>query len=121
MAPERTPPTPDAASAHRRRRAPLAGVRVLDFTWVWAGPFATELLADLGAEVIKVESARRTDNTRLGRHPDGTPKGLNRNAGHNQLNRGKLSINCDLSCPEGREVILRLAAVCDVAVENFAP
>jgi len=96
-------------------------VRVIDFTWVWAGPFCTELLADLGADVIKIESARRTDNTRLGRLPDGTPKGLNRNAGHNQLNRGKRSINCDLSSPQGREVILRLAAVCDVAVENFAP
>ena len=107
--------------ALRTRRAPLARVRVLDFTWVWAGPFCTQLLADLGAEVIKVESARRTDNTRLGRLPDGTPKGLNRNAGHNQLNRGKLSINCDLSSPHGKEVILRLAAVCDVAVENFAP
>lgn len=111
---------PDAGAA-RERRAPLAGVRVLDFTWVWAGPFCTQLLADLGAEVIKVESARRTDNTRLGRLPDGTPKGLNRNAGHNQLNRGKLSITCDLSSPGGKEVILRLAAVCDVAVENFAP
>jgi len=94
---------------------------VLDFTWVWAGPFCTQLLADLGAEVIKVESARRTDNTRLGRLADGTPKGLNRNAGHNQLNRSKLSINCDLSSPGGKQVILRLAGVCDVAVENFAP
>jgi len=111
---------PDA-SARPRRRPPLSGVRVLDFTWVWAGPFATQLLADLGAEVIKVESVRRTDNTRLGRLPDGTPKGLNRNAGHNQLNRGKLSINCDLSSPRGKEVALRLATVCDVAVENFAP
>jgi crotonobetainyl-CoA:carnitine CoA-transferase CaiB-like acyl-CoA transferase len=109
---------PDTGAA---RRAPLADVRVLDFTWVWAGPFCTQLLADLGAEVIKIESARRTDNTRLGRLPDGTPKGLNRNAGHNQLNRGKLSITCDLSCPEARQVILRLAEVCDVAVENFAP
>jgi benzylsuccinate CoA-transferase BbsF subunit len=108
-------------SGQPERRAPLADIRVLDFTWVWAGPFATQLLADLGAEVIKVESARRTDNTRLGRLPDGTPKGLNRNAGHNQLNRGKLSINCDLSSARGREIILRLAAVCDVAVENFAP
>src|SRR6266581_7696285 len=110
------PTSPPDSNTRALRRAPLAGVRVLDFTWVWAGPFCTQLLADLGAEVIKVESARRTDNTRLGRLPDGTPKGLNRNAGHNQLNRGKLSINCDLSHPQGRELILRLATVSDVAV-----
>src|SRR5712692_5824407 len=106
-------PHPPAESGRPgQRRPPLAGVRVLDFTWVWAGPFCTQLLADLGAEVIKVESARRTDNTRLGRLADGTPKGLNRNAGHNQLNRSKLSINCDLSSPGGKQVILRLAGVC---------
>jgi crotonobetainyl-CoA:carnitine CoA-transferase CaiB-like acyl-CoA transferase len=115
------PTSPADRAPSEQRQGPLAGVRVLDFTWVWAGPFCTQLLADLGADVIKIESARRTDNTRLGRLPDGTPKGLNRNAGHNQLNRGKRSITCDLRSPEGKDVILRMAAICDVAVENFAP
>jgi benzylsuccinate CoA-transferase BbsF subunit len=117
----RTEQTGSQSAQPAAARPPLAGVRVLDFTWVWAGPFGTQLLADLGADVIKVESARRTDNTRLGRLADGTPKGLNRNAGHNQLNRGKRSINCDLSTPAGRQVILRLACICDVAIDNFAP
>ncbi|MGI8552311.1 MAG: CaiB/BaiF CoA transferase family protein [Dehalococcoidia bacterium] len=108
-------------NASRAAALPLQGVRVLDFTWVWAGPFCTQLLADLGAAVIKVESARRIDNTRLGREPDGAPKGLNRNPGHNQLNRNKRSITCDLSQKRGREVVRRLASVCDIAVENFAP
>jgi crotonobetainyl-CoA:carnitine CoA-transferase CaiB-like acyl-CoA transferase len=88
----------------------LAGVRVLDFTWMLAGPYATRILADCGAEVIKVQSAK-------------TAKGaeLNTTGYFNTWNRNKRSITLDLSHPEAREIILNLTAVSDIVVENFSP
>ena len=79
---------------------PLEGIRVADFTWVWAGPFCTLQLAHLGAEVIRVESAKRTCVTRLlPPFADGTP-GVNRSGYFNQYNQGKLSLALDLKQPE---------------------
>ena len=102
------------------RRAPLAGVRVADFTWVWAGPFCTLQLAHLGAEVIRVESASRTCVTRqLPPFREFQP-GPNRSGYFNQYNLGKQSITLDLKRPEGLEVAKRLCAASDVVVENFA-
>jgi crotonobetainyl-CoA:carnitine CoA-transferase CaiB-like acyl-CoA transferase len=85
-------------------------VRVLDFTWMLAGPYATRILADCGAEVIKVQSAK-------------TAKGaeLNTTGYFNTWNRNKRSITLDLSHPEAREIILNLTAVSDIVVENFSP
>jgi crotonobetainyl-CoA:carnitine CoA-transferase CaiB-like acyl-CoA transferase len=105
----------------RERRLPLEGVRVADFTWVWAGPFCALQLAHLGAEVIKVESEARPD---LGRRlpifiPDTEP-GLNRSGYFNQWNQGKRSLRLNLAEPGAIEVARRLASHCDVVVDNFA-
>ena len=99
---------------------PLTGVRVADFTWVWAGPFCSMQLAHLGAEVIRVESARRVCLLRnLPPWPEGKP-GINRSGYCNQYNQGKRSITLDLSRPEAAEIAKKLVAASDVAAENFA-
>jgi crotonobetainyl-CoA:carnitine CoA-transferase CaiB-like acyl-CoA transferase len=103
-----------------RRRAPLDGVRVADFTWVWAGPFCTLQLAHLGAEVIRVESATRLCVTRLLPPFKGFEPGPNRSGYFNQYNQGKRSITLDLKRPEAIEVAKRLCAASDIVVENFA-
>src|SRR2546429_9160327 len=82
------------------RRAPLAGVRVADFTWVWAGPFCTLQLAHLGAEVIRVETATRPCVTRLLPPFADFEPGPNRSGYFNQYNQGKKSIALDLKRPE---------------------
>ncbi len=102
------------------RRAPLDGLRVADFTWVWAGPFCTLQLAHLGAEVIRVESATRICVTRLLPPFAGFQPGPNRSGYFNQYNQGKKSITLDLKRPEGLEVAKRLCAASDIVVENFA-
>lgn len=86
----------------------LDGVRVLDFTWVVGGPLATRMLASLGAEVVKVETATR-------------PEYLDRGAQFRLLNEGKRSCALDLKTPGGRELALELAARSHVVVENFSP
>ena len=93
----------------------LAGVRVLDFTSVMAGPFATRMLADLGADVVKVESLEG-DQVRA-RPP--VRDGHSAYFGH--LNAGKRSIACNLKSPEIRTLILELVKRFDVVVENFRP
>jgi len=97
---------------------PLAGVRVLDFTQMLSGPFATMLLADLGADVVKVESPVG-DPTR-GYGPFAADDDLHAYGGYFQsVNRNKRSIALDLKSAGGREAALRLAARVDVVVENF--
>ncbi len=99
---------------------PLAGIRIADFTWVWAGPHATLQLAHLGAEVIRVEATQRPCVTRLlPPWPDGRP-GVNRSGYFNQFNQGKRSVALDLKTPEGLELARRLVACSDVVTENFA-
>ncbi|MFN8543216.1 MAG: CoA transferase [Candidatus Binatia bacterium] len=103
------------------RRAPLAGVRVADFTWVWAGPHCTLQLAHLGAEVIRVETATRLCVTRLlPPYPRNVKPTPNNSAYFNQYNQGKKSLTLDLKRPEGVAVAKRLCAASDVVVENFA-
>jgi len=100
---------------------PLAGVRVLDLSWVWAGPYCTMHLAHLGAAVIKIESALRSDLGRRFRiYPEGMAEGLNRSGYFNQWGQGKKSVAVNLSKPGGTELVKRLAAECDVVVDNFA-
>lgn len=95
---------------------PLQGVRVLDLSWVLAGPFATMVLNDLGAEVIKVEQPGRGDIAR-GNGPfiDGLSSYFL------SLNRGKKSITLDLTRKEGKDIFLKLVGQADVVVENFIP
>lgn len=100
---------------------PLAGVRVLDLSWVWAGPYATQMLAFLGAEVIKVESSRRPDLARrLNLFAAGMEPGLNRCGYFNQIGLGKQSAAINLAHPEGLALVKRIAAESDVVVSNFA-
>lgn len=102
------------------RPAPLAGIRVADFTWVWAGPHCTLQLAHLGAEVIRVESSHRACVTRqLPPFADFEP-GLNRSGYFNQYNQGKKSLALDLKRPEGLAIARRLCAQSDIVTENFA-
>ncbi|MDN5346517.1 MAG: hypothetical protein PWP65_81 [Clostridia bacterium] len=99
----------------------LKGIRVVDFGHVWAGPYCAQILADMGAEVIKVESKKRTDvHRRQGPYPGGVP-GLNRSGVWNAQNRGKLSCTIDLTHPEGASLAKRLVAISDVVIENFSP
>ena len=114
------PPSGAAAPPLAPGELPLAGVRVLDFTWVWAGPHTTLMLALLGAEVIKVESSLRPDITRRSAHvPPELGPGLNRSGYFNQLGQGKKSVGINLGHPEGAALVKRLAATCDVMVSNF--
>jgi benzylsuccinate CoA-transferase BbsF subunit len=99
---------------------PLAGVRIADFTWVWAGPFATLQLAHLGAEVIRVESQNRVCVTRrLPPFADGQA-GVNRSGYYNQFNQGKLSLSLNFKQPEAIDIAKKLVAASDVVSENFA-
>ncbi|MGE3984220.1 MAG: CaiB/BaiF CoA transferase family protein [Dehalococcoidia bacterium] len=113
-------------------KLPLEGLRVIDLTIVWAGPFASACLADMGAEVYRVESSQRFDNNNRGHvpdfertkrhsggvHPDARPYDVSPNA--NTTGRNKYHCTIDLTRPEGKEVLLRLVEKCDVFVENNA-
>ncbi len=105
-----------------RERMPLAGVRVLELTANWAGPLAARHLADLGAEVIKIEAPDRPA-TRGGRYPGGDPfrHHYNRAAYFNKMNRNKLGITLNLDDESGRELFLKLVAESDVVLENNSP
>jgi len=94
---------------------PLAGIRVLDFTRVLSGPYCTALLADLGADVVKIESASGDDYRRIGPFRDGE------SALFQLVNRNKQSVVVDLKDAEGLALVTRLAAHADVVVENFRP
>ena len=90
-------------------KAVLRNIRILDFSWVLAGPYATRILADFGAEVIKVKSPMQEVEDTFGR------------AYFNAWNRNKLGILLNLNKPEGVAIARRLVAISDVVVENFTP
>jgi crotonobetainyl-CoA:carnitine CoA-transferase CaiB-like acyl-CoA transferase len=94
---------------------PLAGVRVVDLSRVLAGPYATMTLADLGADVVKVEHPRGGDETRSW----GPPFAGGESAYFLSVNRSKRSVALDLKDPEGRDLALELCARSDVVIENF--
>ena len=102
------------------KRPPLAGIRVADFTWVWAGPHCTLQLAHLGAEVVRVETSTRICVTRLLPPFADFQMGPNRSGYFNQYNQGKKSLALDMKKPEALAVAKRLCAASDVVVENFA-
>ena len=108
-------------------RLALDGLRIIDLTQVYAGPYATKLLADMGAEVIRIESPVRAGRgsvkgRRDDHYPDKAPgeRPYNRNAYYNELNRNKLAISLDLRHPKGKEVFKKLVAVGDVVIENYS-
>jgi benzylsuccinate CoA-transferase BbsF subunit len=88
---------------------PLQGIRVLDFSWVLAGPFATRLLADFGAEVIKIQPLLPAADDAYSR------------AYYDFWNRNKLGLSLDVSQAEGRQIVRRLVRLSDAVVENFSP
>ncbi|MGE0062048.1 MAG: CaiB/BaiF CoA transferase family protein [Xanthobacteraceae bacterium] len=101
---------------------PLAGLRVLDLTRVLAGPWATQLLADLGAEVLKIERPGAGDETRAAGPPflkDRAGDDTSDSAYFLSANRGKKSVAVNIATPQGQELVRKLAASCDVLVENY--
>ncbi|MDH3339417.1 MAG: CoA transferase, partial [Gammaproteobacteria bacterium] len=99
--------------------APLAGIRVLEIARVLAGPWAGQVLADLGADVIKIESPEGDDTRRWGPPFIDNPDGTRDAAYFHATNRGKRSVAIDFSLPEGAAEVRRLAADADVLIENF--
>jgi CoA:oxalate CoA-transferase len=96
--------------------APLKGIRILDLTWVLAGPFSTMVLCDLGAEVVKLERLNVGDISRSnGPHINGLSMYFL------SLNRGKKSLTLNLATAKGKEIFLKLVPKFDVIVENFVP
>ena len=110
-------------------RRPLTGIRVLDFSWVRAGPWATRWLAALGAEVIKVEwlqTGTGIFNLRgglpgsIGGTPPGVAPGFNSGGMFNDTNAGKLGVTLNVRSPQGLDAVKRLLALSDVVIENFS-
>ncbi len=99
---------------------PLAGVRICDLTWVIAGPTATRVLADFGAEVIRVEHGQAADPIRFGRPILSGKPTLNNSGFFNYFNRNKKSVLLNVRHPLGMELLHRLIAVSDVVIENFS-
>ncbi len=100
----------------------LSHIRVLDLSRVLAGPWCTQTLADLGAEVIKVEKPGSGDDTRAWGPPwlkDAAGRDTEESAYYLSCNRGKKSVALDIAHPEGQRIVRALAAHCDVLVENF--
>jgi crotonobetainyl-CoA:carnitine CoA-transferase CaiB-like acyl-CoA transferase len=112
------------------RTGPLAGVRVADFCWMGVGSVATRLLADFGADVIKIENRRRIDRPRLLPIYKGETRNYgeeiadadpNRGGLHNNYSRNKLGITVDMKTARGRELVDQLISASSVVTENFAP
>ncbi len=103
------------SNKHQQAGLALLGIRVLDFTWIHAGPSATRILSDQGAEVIKVESNNALSV--VGGPASATARGLGQR--HN-WNAGKLSISLNMKTPQGIDIAKRLVAVSDVVAENFS-
>ncbi|MCL0044202.1 CoA transferase [Dehalococcoidia bacterium] len=99
---------------------PLSGVRVIDLTWIVAGPQCTRILADLGAQVIKVEYADSSDYIRrMPPFAEGKP-GLNRSGFFNNLNRNKLGVTVNVGHPDGMGLLKQLISISDLVIENFS-
>ena len=111
-----TPPAKEGKTGISQKRTksdpPLKGVRIVDFSRVWAGPLATRYLADLGAEVIRIETSQYVEPGRVPQYsgPPWFP----------EVNRSKLGVSVDFHHPQGLELVKRMVEVSDVVVENFA-
>lgn len=112
----------------RRKKLPLAGIRVLELAEIWAGPFCAALMADMGAEVIKVEAIQRIargpirPGPGVSGYPDSDPgeSPWNRQSAFNAVNRNKLGLTLDLGSTEGVEAFKELVNVSDVVLTNYA-
>ncbi len=113
------PHAPVAAPRRSPLRA-LEGIRVLDFCWVLAGPLGTRILANFGAEVIRIESGAKPDSIRQGPGPRGESD-VNLAPLFHDANTGKRSVTLDLRDARARELVLRLVERADVVTENFRP
>src|SRR5216110_2386743 len=101
---------------------PLTGIKVLDLTRVLAGPLSSQMLADLGAEVIKIERPGGGDDARIFGPPylvDPEGKANNNNSFYLCANRNKQSVTVNIASAEGQEIIRELAKTCDVMMENY--
>ena len=121
--------TSKSLSALNNPQGPLSGMRGIVLTQAWAGAYSTQLLSDLGMEIIQVESVTRIDPWRggvpprlAGLYPNSNPgdNPWDRNALYNGVNRGKKAITLDLSHSEAKEVFMELVSISDVVVENFS-
>lgn len=127
---EATTPVADPSRGPRPRSGPLAGVKIADFCWMGVGAVATRLLADFGADVIKIENRKRLDTPRRlpiykgevrsygaeEANPDPDKGGL-----FNNYSRNKLGVTVDMGDPRGRELVHDLIEHCGIVTENFAP
>lgn len=102
-------------------RLALQGLKVLDFCWVAVGPLATKYLAEHGATVVRVESAKRPETLRRAAPFKGNVPGLNRSAYFANYNVNKYGIAIDMRHPRARDLVLRLASWADLVTENFTP
>ena len=105
------------------KQLPLSDVRVVDLTRYWAGPYATQLMGSLGAEVIRVEATVYVDAVRYMLPPDGiedTEDPHNRGSYFHMGNRNKDSIALDLQTERGRDLMLELVSIADVVIENYS-
>ncbi len=98
---------------------PLEGVRIVDFTWVGAGPFTTKILADAGAEVIKIESGKRPDVLRLTPPFKDGVKGLNRSGYFANRNTSKKSFLLDMRQEKSKILIKELVKTADIVSNSF--
>lgn len=100
---------------------PLAGLRVADFSWMLAAPLATRFLADLGADVVRIESRMRRDMTReIGPQPPGY-QNLDTNSTQHQASSNKRSLALDMRHPESVDIARRLIATSDIVLDNYRP
>ncbi len=120
-APLPPPPGDDAPGAVRPVGTALDTLRVLDMTAFWAGPSCSHVLAQLGAEVIHLESTRRPDGARTLGAPPSEEQWWERSPIFAALNTNKLDLTVDFRSEPGMEVLRRLVATCDVVIENFTP
>ncbi len=115
-------PPRDAVTGAERDPLPFAGLRVVDLTMFWAGPFVGHFLATLGADVIKVESVQRPDGIRFASSQQPTAdRWWEWSAMFHGVNVGKRGVTLDLSDPRGLDLLKGLAARADVLIENFSP
>jgi len=118
-----SPRAPATRSATAPGARPLAGIRVLDFTAFWAGPFATAWLSSMGADVVKVEAVQRPDGIRFSAavRPHDDAQFYEKSALFHACNLAKRAITLDLGHPDGLAIARRLVARSDVVAENFTP
>lgn len=100
---------------------PLAGIRVADFTWIGAGSYATKILADFGADVIKIETSRRLDSLRMAAPYKDKIKGVNRSGYFADRNSSKRSVTIDMKHPRALALVSKLIAQSDIVANNFTP